>query len=308
LSGAFPGGSAAAQVAVVIVSFNTRDDLLRCLGSLDVVKVPLEVVVVDNASADGSAEAVRRGFPRAQVLENAANEGYARANNRGFRSTRAPFVLLLNSDAEVRAGTVETLLEILTTRPAVGIVGPRTVGSDGALQVSSGPDLTPLQEWKQRRLVHGVEARDRGALAFAAGRYSAEHEPTWVSGSCLLTRRAHLDSVGGLDEGFFLYEEDVDLCVRVRRLGYKILFTPAAEVLHHRGRSMAREPGRARFEYHRSHLRYYRKHRSPGQVALLRTYLGVLGIHAAATGVVGAGATGPGPDRWALIRLALRGA
>jgi GT2 family glycosyltransferase len=109
-------------------------------------------------------------------------------------------------------------------------------------------------------------------------RYSAEHEPAWVSGSCLLTRRAHLETIGGLDEGFFLYEEDVDLCVRVTRLGYQVLFTPAGEVLHHKGRSMAKALERARLEYHRSHLRYYRKHRGPVDVALLRAYLAVLGL------------------------------
>jgi N-acetylglucosaminyl-diphospho-decaprenol L-rhamnosyltransferase len=278
LSGPFQGGPAPAEVAVVIVSFNTRDDLLRCLQSLAVVRTPLEVVVVDNASADGSAEAVRRDFPRARLLENPANEGYARANNRGWRAATAPFVLLLNSDAEVRAGALETLLEVLKSRPTVGLVGPRTVGSDGALQVSSGPDLTPWAEWRQRRLVRGVQAGDRVALARAAARYSVEHEPRWVSGSCLLTRRAHLESVGGLDEAFFLYEEDVDLCVRIGGLGYRVLFTPAAEVLHHKGRSMAQAPERARLEYHRSHLLYYRKHHGGWRVAFLRVYLAVLGI------------------------------
>jgi N-acetylglucosaminyl-diphospho-decaprenol L-rhamnosyltransferase len=298
LSGPFQGGPAAPRVAVVIVSFNTRPELLRCLTSLRLARVPLEVVVVDNASADGSCEAVRGEFPSAQVLENALNEGYSRANNRGWRATAAPFVLLLNSDAEVRAGTVEALVDILETRPAVGIVGPRTVGSDGTVQVSSGPDLTPFAEWKQRRLVRGVERADPNALALAAARYSTEHEPAWVSGSCLLTRRTLLEAAGGFDEGFFLYEEDVDLCVRVGRLGYRVLFTPAAELLHHKGRSMARVPDRARFEYHRSHLLYYRKHRGAATVALLRAYLAALGLTSAF-------AARGGLDRWALVRLAV---
>jgi len=284
---------------VVIVSFNTRPELMRCLASLSLVRLPLEVVVVDNASADGSSGGVRGEFPTAQVLDNGTNEGYSRANNRGWRAAAAPFVLLLNSDAEVRDGTVETLVEILETRLAVGIVGPRTVGSDGAVQVSSGPDLTPFAEWKQRHLVRGVERGDPSALALAAARYSTEHEPAWVSGSCLLTRRAHLEAVGGLDEDFFLYEEDVDLCVRVGGLGYRVLFTPTAEVLHHKGRSMARVPDRARLEYHRSHLLYYRKHRGAPAVALLRAYLATLGLGKALA------ARGVGLDRWALVRLAL---
>jgi GT2 family glycosyltransferase len=298
MSGPFQGGTAAPRVAVVIVSFNTRPELMRCLASLGVVRIPLEVVVVDNASADGSPEAVRREFPRAQILDNAANEGYSRANNRGWRASSAPFVLLLNSDAEVRAGTVETLVGLLETQPATGIVGPRTVGSEGAVQVSTGPDLTPLAEWKQRRLVRGVERGDPRALAQAAARFSVEHEPAWVSGACLLTRRAHLEAVGGLDEDFFLYEEDVDLCVRIGRLGYRVLFTPTVGVLHHRGRSMARVPDRARFEYHRSHLLYYRKHRGVPALALLRAYLAALGLR------MGFASPVAGRDRWALFRLA----
>ncbi len=304
MNGPFQGGAVPAKVAVVVVSFNTREDLLRCLGSLRVVTTPLEVVVVDNASADGSADAVRQAFPRAEVIRSDANEGYAKANNRGWRATSAPFVLLLNSDAEVPAGTVETLLEVLETRPSVGIVGPRTVGSDGALQVSTGPDLTPLAEWRQRRLVRGVETKDPAALTAAAERYSTEHEPVWVSGSCLLTRRAHLEAVGGLDEAFFLYEEDVDLCVRVGRLGYKALFTPKAQVLHHKGRSMTRLPDRARLEYHRSHLLYYRKHRGRWLVVLLRAYLAVLGLHEALA-TARRDDAGPPRDRRALLRVAL---
>lgn len=304
MSGPFQGGGDPARVAVVVVSFNTQEDLLRCLASLAVVTTPIEVAVVDNASADGSADAVRRSFPRSKVIANATNEGYAKANNRGWRATSAPFVLLLNSDAEVRPGAVETLLEVLETQPSVGIVGPRTVGSDGTLQVSTGPDLTPLAEWRQRRLVRGVEIKDPAALAVAARRYATEHEPVWVSGSCLLTRRAHLEAVGGLDEAFFLYEEDVDLCVRVGRLGVKALFTPAAQVLHHKGRSMTRVPDLARLEYHRSHLLYYRKHRGPLPLAFLRAYLVILGLRAATLPVPRRDA-GAGTDRWALLRVAL---
>jgi len=304
VSGPFQGGASPPQVAIVIVSFNTRPDLLHCLASLQNVASPIEVVVVDNASDDGSAEAARQSFPGAQVIASLANEGYSKANNRGWRATRAPFVLLLNSDTEPGPRAVETLVEILQTRPDIGVVGPRTVGSDGSIQVSSGPDLTPLAEWKQRRLVRGVAQRDRAALALAESRYSREHEPAWVSGACLLTRRVHLEAVGGLDEGFFLYEEDVDLCVRIGRLGLRVLFTPAAEVLHHRGRSMARTPGRARFEYHRSHLLYYRKHHGRLRVALLRLHLAALGLRAAVRAAPPEGA-GLKDDRFALLKLAL---
>jgi GT2 family glycosyltransferase len=278
------GGKGAARVAVVIVSFNTRDELVRCLASLRVVGIPLEVVVVDNASADGSADEVRRGFPDVAVIANATNEGYAKANNRGWRATSAPLVMLLNSDTEVRQGAVETLVATLEAKPDVAIVGPRTVGTGGRIQVSSGPDLTPLREWRQRRLVLGVKKGDPRVLAKAEALYSSPHEPVWVSGSCLIVRREALAAVGGLDEDFFLYEEDVDLCVRVRRLGHRVLFEPRAEVVHHLGRSVAKDAEAARAHYRRSHLLYYRKHHGPWRVALLRAYLAVLGV----PGVLGA--------------------
>jgi hypothetical protein len=297
-----------ARVAVVIVSWNAREDLLRCLASLAVVRLPVEVVVVDNASDDGSSQAVRRAHPDVHVIENAGNEGFARASNRGWRATAAPFVLLLNPDAELRPSALETLVGVLEARPEAAVVGPRTVGSDGRVQVSTGPDLTPLQEWRQRRLVRGVKRGDARALAEAEARHATAHAPVWVSGACLLVRRTTLEALGGLDEGFFLYEEDVDLCVRAARLGQQVLFEPRAEVLHHLGRSMAKDPSAAGLHYHRSHLLYYRKHHGPWPVAVLRAYLGGLGLVKAVAALAG----GPGraeaaAHARALLGLALRG-
>src|SRR5262245_49389671 len=261
-------------VSVIVVSHNTRDELLKCLGSLGQVTLPIETIVVDNASGDGSAEAVEKAFPHVRVLRNDSNLGFGAANNQGLARARGAFVLLLNSDAELRAGCLETLVERLRQRPGLGIVAPRTLEEDGAVQVSFGPELTPVSEWTQRRLVHGVKARRPAALRAAAEAASREHEPAWVSGSCLLARREALAAVGGFDEGYFLYEEDVDLCRRVRQAGWGVLFTPAAEAVHHLGRSVARDPERARFEYQRSHLRYYALHNGPLANAALRAYVG----------------------------------
>lgn len=261
-------------VSAVVVSHNTRADLLRCLDALRRnVTLPIEVVVVDNASRDGSADAARRSWPEARVIENAENLGFARANNLGLRGVRAPYALILNSDAEVAPGCVEALAALLDRTPDVGLVGPRTLSGDGTIQVSSGPALTPLAEWRQRRLVKGVRARSANALREAELRASREHEPDWLSASCLLARRRALEAVGGFDESFFLYEEDVDLCLRVRRAGWRIVFTPAAQVVHHLGRSVEASPERARFEYQRSHLLYYRKHNGRLATAALRLYL-----------------------------------
>jgi hypothetical protein len=297
------------QVSAVIVSFNTREDLLRCLGSLAAnVTLPLETIVVDNASADGSVEAVRARFPRVELIANAANAGFARANNQGLERARAPLLLVLNGDAEVQPGAVEAMVAVLARRPDVGIVGPRTVGSDGGPQVSFGPRLSILNELAQRQLVRGVRAGWPPALRRAQAISSRPGEPAWVSGSCMLARREALEAVGYFDEAFFLYEEDVDLCLRVRRAGFKVAFVPEALVVHHLGRSMATDPERARFEYHRSHLLLYRKHKHPPAVALLRWQL----LVRSAAGWLAA--AGPGEARrrrrrshGRILGLALRG-
>jgi GT2 family glycosyltransferase len=261
------------RVTAVIVSFNTREHLLRCLASLEPVRLPHETIVVDNASADGSPDAVAARFPAARVVRNAENAGFGRASNQGIALARAPYVLLVNSDAEVRPGAVEAMAALLDERPRVGAVGPRTLSADGAVEVSFGPPLTPLGEWRQRRLVRGVRARDRRALAEAAALASVERTPAWLSAACLMARRDALAEIGGFDEEFFLYEEDVDLCRRLAQTGWTLLFTPAAEVVHHLGRSMEQAPERAGLEYERSHLLYYRKHNGTLATALLRAWL-----------------------------------
>ena len=263
-------------LAVVVVSFNSRETLGACLDSLARhANVPLEIVVVDNASGDGSADAARERTAPPRVIENPENVGFARACNQGTAATTAPFVLFLNPDAEIAAGAVEALVAALQSAPDVGVVGPLTREPDGTVQVSTGPDLTLGAERRQRRLVRGVRGREARAVAEATSRHAREHEPDWVSGACLLARREALEAVGGFDEGFFLYEEDADLCRRVRSEGWRVRFTPAATVRHQRGRSMAQVPERARLAYQRSHLLYYRKHNAlPQRVGLRLLLLG----------------------------------
>src|SRR4029453_398301 len=143
--------SGAMKVSVVIVSFNTQSELLRCLDSLGNVSLSFEVIVVDNASQDGTVEALRRQQPRAQIIANRENVGFARACNQGLRAARAPFVLVLNSDTEVRPGAVEALVQALEGNPDAALAGPRTLNSDGTLQASFAPPLTLVGEWRPPR-------------------------------------------------------------------------------------------------------------------------------------------------------------
>jgi hypothetical protein len=281
--------SEAPRLAVVVVSFEAREALLAALDSLRAhAPIPTETVVVDNASTDGSVDAVRAAHPEALVIANRENGGFACACNQGWRASAAPHVLFLNPDAEVAPGALEALLRVLEGRPEVGAVAPRTRSADGTIQVSTGPDLTLASEWAQRRLVRGVARRDPRAVAEAEARHAREHEPDWVSGACLLVRREALEAVGGFDERFFLYEEDADLCRRLRLAGWRIVFTPGAEVRHRLGHSMAKAPRRARLEYQRSHVLYYRRHNGPASRVALRLLIALRGasawLRAAATG------------------------
>ena len=266
------------RVSAVIVSFEAREELLRCLQALERhAGLAWEAIVVDNASSDGSAEAARAAFPAVQVVDAGANLGFARASNLGLARARAPFVLLLNPDAELQPGCLPALASLLEARPELALVGPRTLGGDRTPQVSFGEGLTPWLELRQRRLVAGLRARRPLALRLAAAAARQECEPGWISAACALARRSALEAVGGFDEGFFLYEEDVDLCLRLRLAGWRLLFTPEAEVVHQLGRSVRSAPWRSRLEYHRSHLRFYRKHNGPLQTGLLRAWLAVSG-------------------------------
>jgi N-acetylglucosaminyl-diphospho-decaprenol L-rhamnosyltransferase len=300
-----PAAGGPVELDVVIVSFEARDCLLRALAALAAnAGIAHQPVVVDNASGDGSVEAVRAACPGARVIAHDRNAGFSVACNQGWRSGTAPLVLFLNPDAEVHAGAIPALARKLRERPDVGVVGPRTRNADGRVQVSTGPDLGLRSERAQRRLVRGVARRDPRALAEAERRHSREHEPDWVSGSCLMIRRECLEAVGGFDEGFFLYEEDADLCRRVRAAGWRVLFAPEAEVVHQLGRSMAQAARRARFEYHRSHLRYYRKHSGRAALLALRALLLARGAAAFLSGLARGDAAGRS-EAADLVRLAV---
>jgi len=251
-------------VSVVIVSFNARSDLERCLDSLRTAppQASHEILVVDNNSTDGSAESAR-GVPGVRVFQQAINVGFARANNAGIRTSTGTALLLLNSDTIVPPGAIDRLLAALDAEPDVAIVGPRLVDGSGRAELSFGRMIGPLNEWRQKRAARraNVESLTRQR------RY-----PDWVSGACLLVRRSDAEAVGLLDERYFMYAEDVDFCAAVRARGRRVLFTPEVEIVHQRGRSAAAAPAETRAAYRRSQIAFYEKHH-PFWAPLLKLYL-----------------------------------
>jgi GT2 family glycosyltransferase len=265
-------------LSIVIVSFNTRLVLENCLESLDAgsLGIPHDITVVDNASSDGSAGAVRERWPYVRVLQQERNLGFAAANNVGIRATRGDLILLLNSDTIVPTGAIDTLVKRLLAHPDAAVAGPRLIDPGGRTELSFGRMIGPFAEVRQKVI---LALHDRGvgvAQRWVASATAAERFVDWVSGACLLVHRADAEAVGLLDERFFLYTEDVDFCAAIRARGRKILFTPHAHVTHLRGRSRATAPAAMNAAYRRSQLAFYEKHH-PRWAPLLRAYLRLKG-------------------------------
>lgn len=259
------------RLAVVIVTYNSMRDLDGCLGSLTrhPPAVPHEIVVVDNASSDGTPDAVRRRWPAVRLIDAGGNVGFARANNAAVRATAGDLVLFLNPDTVVPAGAVDTLIAELDAHPDAGVAGPRIVDASGHAELSWGAMLSPWAECRQKWLGRATARGWPYAASWVDRRSRQPQWPDWVTGACLLIRRADLEAAGLFDERYFLYNEDVDLCAAVRARGRRILFTPAAEITHLRGQSATATTSAA---YQRSHLLFYRKH-LPRWAPLLELYL-----------------------------------
>jgi GT2 family glycosyltransferase len=260
------------RMAVAIINWNTRNLLRDCLRSVfaDAPGESVEVVVVDNGSTDGSAEMVRAEFPdvRLEVLHN--NPGYGAASNVAFQQCTAPYVLLLNSDTVLRRGTLRTLAWELDAHPRAGIIGPRLLNADGSLQASCFPFPGPIVPLFKRQPFAGLaqllpRLGDRFPVRFG---HDVDRRVPWVVGAVLAIRREAFDAVGGFDESFHMYFEEVDLCYRMREAGWETRFTPAAEVVHLGGASTQQRRAPMRIRLSLSAMEFHRHHRRGPSLAL----------------------------------------
>ena len=248
------------SLAIVIVSYDVRADLARCLESLDGQVPPAAITVVDNRSSDGTLAWLAEHRPAVRAIDAGGNLGFSRANNLGIRATTSDLVLLLNPDTVVPAGAIRALVSTLDAHPDAAALGPRLVDGEGRVELSFGPMISPWGEFRQRRLQRACEAGARWAVAEVARQTSTAGPRDWGSGACLLARRRDLDAVGLLDERYFMYTEDVDLCAALRARGRSVWFEPSITVHHLRGRSASAAPGPTAQRRRESHLAFYRKH------------------------------------------------
>ena len=252
------------DISLIIVSWNAKLYLRDCLKSIrqDATLYQREVIVVDNASSDGSPEMVAREFPWVCLLRNSTNTGFSKANNIGIHHSQGRYVALVNSDVIVKPGCVDSLVSYLDTNLRVGVAGPRVLSGDGSIQPSCSRFPT------FRRAVFRALALDTlfPTSDFLAGDFmpaqmhSKERRVDVVSGCFLVARREAVAMVGLLDERFFIYSEDVDWCKRFRKSGWQVVYYPAAEAIHFGGASSANDPERFSVEMQKADLIYWRKH------------------------------------------------
>jgi GT2 family glycosyltransferase len=252
------------SITAIIVSFNTRELLRECLRS--VVSKVGAVVVVDNASVDGSVEMVRGEFPSVRVIANDSNVGYAAALNQALSGLQTGFALILNSDIEVKTGAVEALVEFMAGHPQCGMCAPELVLPDGSVQPTWRKGFTLGQFAAQQLMVEKLRAGGARVPALQKAGGVVEH----LDGAALLVRAEAVGQVGLMDEGYWMYCEDSDWCLRFRRAGWEICYVPAARMLHHHGASSKNTRAEMIASYNLAAARYFRLHQGMPEGRVVR--------------------------------------
>ena len=259
------------DLSIIVVNWNTKDLLSQCLQSIyeTVSNLSFEVIVVDNASTDGSQAAIREQFPLTRLIENQKNEGFARANNQAMTASQGRYVLLFNSDAIATSGAIQSLVSLGDAEPRIGIIGAQLLNPDGSFQASYTPFPTLWQEFfvltGLGRLLRGHWYPSRGPEEDKGPRMV-----DYVEGACLLVRRQAVEEVGGLDEGYFMYAEEVDWCYAMKRSGWQVWYQPAAKIIHLGGGSSKHRLPQREADLYRSRVRFFRKYYGDKAARLLK--------------------------------------
>ncbi len=228
------------DISFVIVSYNVAEYLDRCLESIEKeMRRRYEIIVIDNGSSDDSLQVIGTRHPQAIVIQNRENRGFAAANNQGFQKASGQYIFMLNPDTLVMEGSIDKLADFMDVHKKIGISGPRNLNPDGSLQRNCHhfPTLSgALWDYLQFRR-YFPRSRIFGREHMTYWDYGDTREVDWITGSSLMIRKDMLNELGGLDEGFFMYSEECDLCYRARKAGWKTVFFPEAAIIHFGGQS-----------------------------------------------------------------------
>ncbi len=262
-------------LSILIVNWNVRDLLRDCLRSIEHGRgdLDIEVIVVDSASGDNSAAMVAAEFPWVTLLPQTDNVGFPRGNNIALARARGDALLLLNPDTVILGDALPTLVAYLAAHPDVGAVGPQLLNPDGSVQSSRRRFPTLATGFLESTWLQGLAP---GVLR----RYYALDLPDdatadvdWLTGACILVPRAVYERVGGLDEDYYMYSEELDWCRRIRAAGWRVVYLPAAQVVHHVGKSSEQAVTARHINFQRAKLRYFRKYHGRAAAAVLRLFL-----------------------------------
>ncbi len=263
--------------SIIIPTFNTKDLTLRSIECLlqNPPKMNFEIIVVDNASSDGTLEAIRKRFREVVVIRNDRNLGFSRACNRGAAEASGRFLLFLNSDTEVQKGTFEHLIQWLESHSNTGVVGPKLIGpNERAIQMSWVWNPLLAGELIQQYFAPYAVRRSRFRQRLIQWLQNRSKSVPSICGACIMVRRDVFDQIGGFDEDFELYFEDSDICLRCRQAGWNIDFVAESKLMHRLGQSTRRSPWNSTsLIYQQSHIAFYRKHAPKWAVAMLKGYL-----------------------------------
>jgi GT2 family glycosyltransferase len=254
------------DVSICIVSYQARDLLRACLYSIyqTVNSLSFEIIIVDNASQDGTLEMLHAEFPGVRLMVNDHNAGYTRPNNQAIRESKGRAIVLINPDTIVKPNAIAALFDFLETHPQIGIVGPKVLNRDGTLQKQCR--RSEARPWDSFCYFSGLSRlfpHDRRFAGYLMTYLDEDlaHEAEAVSGSCMMIRRQVIEQIGYQDENFFAYQEDTDYCRRTRLAGWKVFYNPLAQIIHYGGEGGSNvQPFRSIVEWHRSYYLYYRKH------------------------------------------------
>jgi len=260
-----------AKISVIILNWNTRDLLAQCLNSIEQHKgnLQLEIIVVDNASTDGSQAMLKEKYPQIPLIANNQNMGFAKGNNQAMQVAHGDYFLLWNSDAFATPGAIQSLLHLAEKEPKAAIVGAQLRNADNSFQAS----YTPFpNQWREFLILTGL---GRTLLGHAYPSLGPEEEKgpqmvDYVEGACLLVRRQAFQEVGGLDEGYFMYAEEVDWCYTMAKHGWQVWYQPEAKVIHLGGASSAGRRTHREADLYRSRIRFFRKHYGGRSAQLLK--------------------------------------
>lgn len=253
------------DLSTVIVNYRSRIPLLDCVASLavDAAGYKHEIVVVDNDPAGGTLEELARRFPKVRGIANAENVGFARAVNQGIAATTGTFVMIVNPDCFVERGSTTALVGYLRAHPRTGVVGPRMIGRDGKLQYSARSFPEPLTFLFNRySLLTRLFPRNKYSRRYLLSDWdhASVRSVDWLSGACLMVRRSAIEEVGPMDEKYFMFNEDVDWCRRMKLGGWDVVYVPEAMMHHDIGASRRKVAAKVIIERHRGMIHYFHKY------------------------------------------------